>query len=354
MADGRFDATPAPPLVVRFGSLGDLVQLTVLLEPLARASGGRCDLVTGHPAAGTLLRGLPYEVGAERIASRRAPYLLSSGQRRLVGRLRRAPPRLVCLFEAVAAVRPRLLRLLRRGGIEEDAILDLTELDRGALEHTVDFLRRALDVALERLGAAEVERPQAPRLAVSEPELEECRRWLAARELAERPLTVLQVSSRRATRGRWPVAHWAALARAILAAAPDARVLVAGTADERADADAVVAAAGDPRVRSAAGELPLRRLIALLARADGLVGIDSGPAHLAAAVGCPQVVLFGRADPRRVAPRGSAAVEIVTALPRARWPDDPAEWAAVHRLAEIELEEVVAAWTRLPRGRSRP
>ena len=37
-----------------------------------------------------------------------------------------------------------------------------------------------------------------------------------------------------------------------------------------------------------------------------MVTVDSGPAHVAAAVGCPQVVLFGKALPSLYRPWGSA------------------------------------------------
>ena len=47
---------------------------------------------------------------------------------------------------------------------------------------------------------------------------------------------------------------------------------------------------------NAADDLPIPRLVALLARAAGLITVDSGPAHAAAAVGCPLVVLFGKAS----------------------------------------------------------
>ena len=53
----------------------------------------------------------------------------------------------------------------------------------------------------------------------------------------------------------------------------------------------------DPAVINVANELPMPRLLALLERAAALVSVDTGPAHAAAALGLPQVVLFGAADP---------------------------------------------------------
>jgi len=48
----------------------------------------------------------------------------------------------------------------------------------------------------------------------------------------------------------------------------------------------------------------LLELVATLKRASAAVGPDSGPGHLAAAVGTPYVSLFGPTPPNRVAPYG--------------------------------------------------
>jgi ADP-heptose:LPS heptosyltransferase len=49
----------------------------------------------------------------------------------------------------------------------------------------------------------------------------------------------------------------------------------------------------------------LLELVAILKAAAVGVGPDSGPGHLAAAVGTPYVSLFGPTSPKRVAPYGS-------------------------------------------------
>jgi ADP-heptose:LPS heptosyltransferase len=51
-------------------------------------------------------------------------------------------------------------------------------------------------------------------------------------------------------------------------------------------------------------DAPLPILAGLLAQARVFVGNDSGPGHLAAALGCNVVSLFGPGDPRQFAPRG--------------------------------------------------
>ena len=111
-------------------------------------------------------------------------------------------------------------------------------------------------------------------------------------------------------------------------------------------------ACGDERVANAAHDLGLRRLFALATLAHSCVSLDSGPAHVAAACGCPVVVLMGMADPRRNRPLGRAAVEIVTSVPEDEWPATRAEWEAWHQVAAIEVPAVVAALSFCATGAS--
>ena len=60
-----------------------------------------------------------------------------------------------------------------------------------------------------------------------------------------------------------------------------------------------------------AGKTSLGGLAALIARLDLFISNDTGPAHLAEAVGTPSVTLFGPADPRRWAPLNAARHPII-------------------------------------------
>lgn len=55
---------------------------------------------------------------------------------------------------------------------------------------------------------------------------------------------------------------------------------------------------------SAAGVLPLRVFIAAASFCAAFIGGDSGPVHLAAALGIPTLVLYGPTDPKRTGPLG--------------------------------------------------
>jgi len=65
---------------------------------------------------------------------------------------------------------------------------------------------------------------------------------------------------------------------------------------------------------SVAGETTLRDLAALYKTASILLTTDSGPMHLAAAVGTPVVALFGPTSPERTGPYGSGHVVIRAGL----------------------------------------
>ena len=60
-----------------------------------------------------------------------------------------------------------------------------------------------------------------------------------------------------------------------------------------------------------AGELKLKELAFLQTQADVVVVPDSGPMHLAAALGRPVVALFGPTDPSRTGPYGDIHSVIV-------------------------------------------
>ncbi len=105
----------------------------------------------------------------------------------------------------------------------------------------------------------------------------------------------------------WPSKHWIPRSTAVLCQRLRDRglgvVLVGGAAD--APFAAAVRAAGAADAVDLVGRTTLREVAAVLAGAAVAVGPDSGPMHIAAAVGTPVVSLFGATSPRRTAPCGS-------------------------------------------------
>jgi ADP-heptose:LPS heptosyltransferase len=98
-------------------------------------------------------------------------------------------------------------------------------------------------------------------------------------------------------RRRWPASRFGVVAGAL--AERGVGVLVVGDGSDAPIADAIVRAARTAlppshreRVRSAAGALDLRGLVGVLAEADVVLANDSGPRHIAQALGTPSVGLF--------------------------------------------------------------
>lgn len=109
---------------------------------------------------------------------------------------------------------------------------------------------------------------------------------------------------------RWPAQRFAALGDRLIGSSRSRVVLVAGPEDVP-HAQAVQGAMRQRPV-DLSGQLSLAELIALLQRCRVLVSNDSGPVHLAAAVGTPTVVIFGRnqqgLSPQRWGPLGQGHV----------------------------------------------
>jgi heptosyltransferase-2 len=96
----------------------------------------------------------------------------------------------------------------------------------------------------------------------------------------------------------WPSEHFAALAKRIVRRYDAAVLVICGPAEKQAAED-IVRLANDPRVVSLADRPPSLRLSkGCLARANLVISTDSGPRHIAAALGVPTITLFGPTDPR--------------------------------------------------------
>jgi heptosyltransferase III len=171
----------------------------------------------------------------------------------------------------------------------------------------------------------------AVRLPVAAAEAEWAVTWLREHGLAAGEAIVLHPGAGNAAKV-WPA--YAALARALHESGVPV-VIMTGPADPDA---------GVPAARLAR-DLPLPRLAALVAAARAFVGNDSGPSHLAAAVGCRTVALFGPTDPAVWAPGGPpGSCPHVRVLQGAADPADPWRGLGVEVvLSALPLSRVQAA-----------
>lgn len=114
-----------------------------------------------------------------------------------------------------------------------------------------------------------------------------------------RPLVGIHAGSSTPLR-RWPAASFARVADE-LARTHGAEIVLVGGAHERA-ITAEIARELEVRPVDLSGTTSLGGLAAVIARLDLFVGNDSGPAHVARAVGTPSVTIFGAEEVARWAP----------------------------------------------------
>ena len=110
----------------------------------------------------------------------------------------------------------------------------------------------------------------------------------------------------------WPLERYAALGNAL--AQHGCRVIVIGSGKER-DAVEALAAQMEPRPLTAAGTLSFRQMAALVDQSALVVSGDTGPMHVASALGVPQVALFGPTSPKWYGPRSPHAVSLLHPVP---------------------------------------
>jgi heptosyltransferase III len=338
----------APPLVIRFGAMGDMVVLTALLRTLHARFGSRVDLVLTERRLRPLLGAQPWIGALYCVSTRKIPYWLNPQLWQLTVRLhaRGTGPVWICQTDDFTH------ELADRAGYDSQWWVSQRDYPMSAGEHCTDRLLRmargtprALSPSLPM--PSTLSSRNSPRLVVPAAWHEEAGQWLAVRGLTDRPLVLIQAGNKRTTRlaprrrrrnrKYWPERSWAVVVDHIHDVAPEAAVLLLGVRLECPLNRAILAHTASNTALDVAGDVPLTILAALCAQALGMISVDTGPAHIAAAVGCPLVVLFGDQDPCYIAPRSEhSPVEIVTGSARGERP-----------MLAITPDAVIAAWQRL-------
>jgi ADP-heptose:LPS heptosyltransferase len=95
---------------------------------------------------------------------------------------------------------------------------------------------------------------------------------------------------------RWPIERYATVVKSLKGLFPNIEFGVIGTQSERGLAHFIMENVGD-RVFILSGKTPLEFLPAVMDKASLVITNDSGPAHIARAVGTPVVILAGPSAP---------------------------------------------------------
>jgi lipopolysaccharide heptosyltransferase I len=290
--------------LIKPSALGDVIHALPVLDALRQrfpqsritwvVNKSYEPLLIGHPA-------LDETIGVDRHALKQGPRRIIRAIADLASQLRRRRFDLVLdlqgllrsgiIAAATAAPRRVGLALAREGS--RWFYTDLVPTPLGFNEHAVERNWRMA----EALGVGHLPK----RFVVPIPE--QARAW-AAGQLRDcpRPWLALGVGARWLTK-RWPPESFAVLARRSQQHFGGTVVFV-GAADETPLAGRVIAQLTGPW-RDFTGQTTLPQLAALLERADVMVSNDTGPLHLAAALGRPVVAPYTCTQIRRHGPYGA-------------------------------------------------
>jgi ADP-heptose:LPS heptosyltransferase len=340
---------PLQPTVFYFCRMGDMIMVTPLLDLLHRRYQRPCLMVGAGSWNDALYQGNS-DVARLWSFTRHLPFVFNRNWPSLRRALRASDPGPIYVCESHYRQLPRIRRMLAVAGVNPARCVFISDEPNTGPEHLVDRLTRFAERTPAALDTGEypvlpASSARGPRICVLDSERAERDAWLQSRGWVNRQLILVQPGNHRTMsrrRGRWrrlgtddkawPQQHWVELLGRIHARMPQALIVLRGSQEEVPMLHQIQAAAGLESVVVAGDNL--RQFFALAELAHSMVSVDTGPAHGAAALGIPLVVLFGAHSPRYWAPRtGSASPVIGLGGP-----------PVATRADQITVETVYQAW----------
>ena len=323
-------ARPLTPTVFFFARLGDMVMVTRMLNLLHRRYGQPCQVIgTGSWTPGTY-DGNP-DVAEAWAVHRHLPFLLDSAWRPVRHALRASAPGPIYVCEKHYRQLPRIRRMLYWSDVDPRRCVFYTErpAPRAAqeTEHLVDRLVALGARTPENLRTEDYPAPPAvavdgPRLYVLESERAARDARLRSHGFLGRELILIQPGNHRTMGPRrarwrrlntddkwWPIERWTELLQRMHRERPEAVLLLRGSQEEVPLLQEIQRATRLPSVATVG--TTLRELYALCGTAGSMVSVDSGPAHAAAALSVPLVVLYGAESPLYWLPRSPSGSPVV-------------------------------------------
>lgn len=288
-------------LVVKLSSLGDILHVLPTVCALKAQTGASIDWVV-HPEFAAIVR-----------CFAAVDNVLTFPRRKFFGEFRRS------------------LRELRK--VEYDLVIDLHGLMKSAIVTFLSRAKRKVGPSYAREGSALLYPERAGRmhrdchaavqafdtldyLGYERPQrdLNPSDFNLSAIEVPHgAPLIAFAPVSRWDSKN-WPVSHFAALASLIAKARPNAKIVVVGGKADIIVGNQIVVAA-PKSVVNLCGKTSIAESMALLSECDLLIANDTGPVHMAAAVGTRCLVVFGPTRPDWTGPFGNGHRTIMKSLP---------------------------------------
>ncbi len=316
-------------LLIRLGAIGDTLHATSAARFLGqRFFDMKVDFLAS-PTAAVLFPLIPEVERAYVLPSRKIPFRVNPGWVRLKREIGRQTYRLVYLMET----NPRFLPLLDGVRAERKIALGRDERISGAMAAELPVPVR-YQLLLADPPMAEPEKTFSPRLVPRGEDRRRAHQCLVSLGMdPDLPLLGLHPGNsfrarkpgrrwfRHADNRSWPEESWVELIRGVHSLHGEIQVVLLGSARDRPVNRRVARAArhAEPGIRlaDAAGSTDLPAAAALLERFSLFVSTDTGPLHMAAALGVPLIGLYGptRYDQTRPFPVMPTAVVLRKDLP---------------------------------------
>jgi heptosyltransferase-2 len=277
-------------LIIKPGAVGDLLQMTPVVRALKRsAPDAAITMLVGLPSSADLFRFHP-AVSDVIVFDRHGEHRSFRSRWAFLRRLRRRGFDLVLNFQ-----RSNLMTWFFIAAARPARVLVYHKTRNRSVHAVVNYLGTLspLGIAAHDLSLELVTGDDAERFADD---------LFTRLHLHDVPVVALNPGATHAV-NRWPAQHFAALAD-LLSEQLSAACVIVGGPDDVALAQEI-ASFSRSQPRSLAGTTSLLRLGAVLRRCAAVVSGDTGPMHMATAVGTPVIALFGAADPKRTGPVGS-------------------------------------------------
>jgi heptosyltransferase-2/heptosyltransferase-3 len=309
---------PLQPTVFFFCRLGDMVMLARLLNLLHRRFGLPCQVIGTGSWTSSVYEGHPDVQGVWSF-HRHFPFPFDSAWPAVRRALRASAPGPIYICERHYRQLPRIRRMLRLAGVDPGRCVFLTDEPITGPEHLVDRLLRLGIRTPGAIRAADYPIPDlasldGPRLYVLDSERAQHQAWIESQGWSGRECILIQPGNHRSMGPRrkrwrrmntddkwWPLERWAELLHKIHEHRKDALIIIRGSPEEVSMLQEIKDVAKLDAV--AVYGHGLRPMFALCEAAHSMVSVDTGPAHVAAALSLPLAVLYGAESPSYWLPR---------------------------------------------------
>jgi ADP-heptose:LPS heptosyltransferase len=280
-------------LLVRVGALGDTLMVTPALRALkSRHPNAEIDFLCSESAA-SLLELNPYLSHLYRIRRRNLPYMLSYEKHRLARQLNSRQYDAAFLLETA----PRYHQLLLHAGITRIDGFRETAFDPE--KHCIVNYLNAVGFPGSRPEDHQMDLPVAPAdEAAAERLIGHLESPRIGLHLGYGP-RAKKINQSDRLKG-WGQDNFLRLSLMLLDYG--ANLIFTGSAEDQRDIESIRRQLPQNRVRSTAGGTRVGELAAVLKKLDLFISVDTGPAHMAAALAVPLVVLWGPAIYEQVRP----------------------------------------------------